>query len=144
MVAHKGRATSLAGHALPTGGRFIRLRGRRCRALPLPFFVVSLTHLLFLGPFPSCDPTTGTRLWPTPTRKPGTRCSCGGRRPGSWNRRCQGDGRAGGLPQAGGDGGPGGAFQPGKDIGVLHGEGAEVHMAVGDPKPWGSSDCPRL
>lgn len=36
----------------------------------------------------SCGPTTDTRWWPTPTRKPGTRCCSGDRRPGSWSRRC--------------------------------------------------------
>ena len=48
------------------------------------------------------------------------------------------------LPQAGEDGGLRRVSQPGKDIGVLHGEGPEVQMAVGDPTPWGSSDRPRL
>lgn len=102
-----------------------------------------LTPLLFLGPFPSCDPTTGTRLWPTPTRKPGTRCSCGGRRPGSWNKRYQGDGGAGMLPRTGKDGGPRVASQPGKGISVLDGEGAEVQMAAGDSL-GGPCDCSRL
>lgn len=36
----------------------------------------------------SCGPITDTRWWPTPTKKPGTRCCSGGRRPGSWSRRC--------------------------------------------------------
>lgn len=35
----------------------------------------------------SCGPITDTRWWPTPTRKPGTRCCSGGRRPGNWSRR---------------------------------------------------------
>lgn len=48
------------------------------------------------------------------------------------------------LPLAGEDGGPRRASQPGKDIGVLHGEGDEVEITVGDPMPWGSSDRPRL
>lgn len=37
--------------------------------------------------FLSCGPITDTRWWPTPTRKPGTRCCSGGRRPDSWSRR---------------------------------------------------------
>lgn len=101
-----------------------------------------------MGSSPSCDPTTGTRSWPTPMRKPGTRCSCGGRRPGSWNRRFHGGAGAGMLEQGccrrlGGDGGPRRASQPGKDIRVLHGEGNNVQMPLGHPHtPWGPLNPP--
>lgn len=46
------------------------------------------SHALTAVPPLSCGPITDTHWWPTPMRKPGIRCCSGGRRPGSWSRRC--------------------------------------------------------
>lgn len=51
MVAHKGRATSLAGRALPTGGGLIRLQRKWCCDLSLPFCVFFFNPSSFLGAF---------------------------------------------------------------------------------------------